>query len=108
MAHPTQACKTLVGLDQHQVRTWTSWRRWTILCTIALAVLTALAVAAAADPAQVIDGLIDLTRNEIRRLLPPSTTHDDTHRARWSLWRRRHQYRARTSHYQRQAEREAA
>lgn len=102
-----QASKTLVGLDQHQVRTWTSWRRWTILCIITLAILTALAVAAATDPTQVVDGLINLTRNEIRRLLPPSTTHDDTHRARWSLWRRRHQYRARTSHYQRQAEREA-
>jgi SRSO17 transposase len=26
-----QHAKTLVGLDQHQVRTWTSWRRWTTL-----------------------------------------------------------------------------
>jgi len=29
--------------------------------------------------------------------------HDITHRLGWSDWRRRHQQRSRTSHYQRQA-----
>jgi len=102
-----QASKTLVGLDQHQVRTWTSWRRWTILCLLALALLTALAVAAA-HPDRAIDGLITLTRNEIRRLLAITPVHDTTHSTHWSLWRRRHQYRSRTSHYQHQTNQQAA
>jgi hypothetical protein len=51
------------------------------------------------------DGLIALTCSEIRRLLTsyviqPSRT--PAFLMAWSDWRRRHQYRARTSHYQRQ------
>jgi hypothetical protein len=51
------------------------------------------------------DGLIALTCNEIRRLfttyvIEPSRTL--TSPTAWSVWRRRHQHRARTSHYQRQ------
>ena len=49
------------------------------------------------------DKLIPLTLGEVRRLLAHLITtirrHD--HIWRWSRWRRRHQYRARTSHYQR-------
>jgi SRSO17 transposase len=40
-----QAAKGLVGLDQHQVRRWTSWHRWTTLAMLAhafLAVATAI------------------------------------------------------------------
>lgn len=103
-----QAAKTLVGLDEHQVRTWTSWRRWTILCLLALAFLTALAVAA--HTGQPLNGLVTVTRNEIRRLLTVFTTGigNTIHRLHWSLWRRRHQHRARTSHYQRQTTQQAA
>ena len=39
-----QAAKGLAGLDQHQVRRWTSWHRWTTLAMLAhafLAVATA-------------------------------------------------------------------
>ena len=39
-----QAAKGLTGLDQHQVRRWTSWHRWTPLAMLAhafLAVATA-------------------------------------------------------------------
>jgi SRSO17 transposase len=100
-----QAGKGLAGLDEHQVRTWTSWHRWVTLAMLAAAFL---AVAAAAerqrDPAP--DGLIPLTRNEIAVLFasliikPPGGTR---HRLHWSAWRRRHQYRARKCHYQRQA-----
>jgi len=49
------------------------------------------------------DDLIPLTCNEIHHLFnvliaqPVSISH----RLRWSLWRRRHQQRAKTSHYQR-------
>lgn len=28
-----QAAKGQGGLDEHQVRTWTSWHRWTVLCS---------------------------------------------------------------------------
>jgi hypothetical protein len=49
---------------------------------------------------------IPLTRNEIARLLATLTIrplHDAWHRFYRSAWRRRHQHRARTCHYQRQA-----
>jgi hypothetical protein len=51
-------------------------------------------------------GQIPLTRNEIARLfaaliLPP--LRDLWHSLHWSTWRRRHQHRAQTCHYQRQA-----
>jgi SRSO17 transposase len=59
--------KELAGLDEHQVRRWTSWHRWTVLAMLAqafLAVTAATERARAAPPA----GLIPLTPNEIRRL----------------------------------------
>ena len=34
-----QSSKGPTGLDQHQVRTWTSWHRWTILVMLAHAIL---------------------------------------------------------------------
>ena len=36
-----QAAKGLTDLDQHQVRRWTSWHRWTTLAYAFLAVATA-------------------------------------------------------------------
>jgi SRSO17 transposase len=38
-----QAGKGLAGLDEHQVRRWTSWRRWTLLAMIAHALLAVIA-----------------------------------------------------------------
>jgi len=35
-----QAAKGLTGLDEHQVRRWASWYRWTTLAMLALAFLT--------------------------------------------------------------------
>jgi hypothetical protein len=52
------------------------------------------------------DGQVPLPRNEISRLLATliiQPVQDAWHRLRWSTWRRRHQHRARTCHYQRQA-----
>ncbi|GAA1899609.1 IS701 family transposase [Streptomyces sodiiphilus] len=93
----------LVGLDQHQVRHFTPWQRWTTLAMLAHAFL---AVVRAAEhrlrPAP--QGLIVLTCNEIQHLFttPAQPTHDPrSHRLRWSLWRRRHQARARDCHYRR-------
>ncbi|MFJ9371702.1 IS701 family transposase [Nocardia sp. NPDC101769] len=98
-----KAGKGLAGLDQHQVRTWRSWHRWTVLSMLALALLTILAATEPTHNPEPQD-LIPLTRNEIRHLLatvflPPN--HDIGHRFRRSRWRRRHQHRAKTSHYQR-------
>ena len=65
-----QATKTLTGLDEHQVRRWTSRRRWTLIAMLAHALLAALAAAARTttrrgQPAPA--GLIALTCNEIAR-----------------------------------------
>ncbi len=59
--------KGLAGLDEHQVRRWISWQRWTLLAITAHALL---AVIAAAEHIQrpAPTGLIALTCNEIRRL----------------------------------------
>ena len=100
-----QTGKGLTGLDQHQVRRWTSWHRWATLTLLAHAFLTiTAAVEHARAPAP--SGQIPLTRNEISHLVaahllcPLRTLNQRLH---WSSWRRRHQHRARASHYQRQA-----
>jgi SRSO17 transposase len=41
-----QATKTLTGLDEHQVRRWTSWRRWTLIAMLAHALLSVFAATA--------------------------------------------------------------
>jgi len=100
-----QAGKGLAGLDEHQVRRFTSWSRWVTLAMLAHAFLAVVrADAHARHPAP--HGLIPLTCNEIQRLfttLVVRPVHDAPHRLRWSVWRRRHQARAQASHYRRQA-----
>ena len=97
------ASKELAALDEHQVRTWTSWRRWTALAILAHAFLSVMAATEPAPDHE--ESLIRLTRNEIRRLLTAAAApvHDNTHVIRWSTWRRQHQARARKSHYARRA-----
>ncbi|HEY2286097.1 MAG TPA: hypothetical protein VGH88_10180 [Streptosporangiaceae bacterium] len=96
--------KELTGLDEHQVRSWTSWHRWTILALLAHAFLSVLASQAAASHP---DGeqLIPLTRHEIRRLLTGLTRQLAAPAAQlnWPRWRRRHQATARNCHYRRRA-----
>jgi SRSO17 transposase len=98
-----QATKTLTGLDEHQVRRWTSWRRWTLIAMLAHALLAVFAATARTrqpSPAR----LIPLTCNEIARLVNRLITNPIrslTSVLHWSHWRRRHQHRARTSHYRR-------
>jgi SRSO17 transposase len=97
------ASKELAALDEHQVRTWTSWHRWTALAILAHAFLS---VMAATEPAPATgQTLIALTRNEIRRLLTAAIAPIQTaeHVVQWSIWRRQHQARARISHYARRA-----
>lgn len=101
-----QSGKELTALDEHQVRTWTSWRRWTLLAMLAHAFLSVMA--ATPPDATAEDGMIPLTRNEIRRLFSglisaaSRSLNDIAHQLHWSRWRRRHQARARACHYRRQ------
>ncbi|MGF1662773.1 MAG: hypothetical protein ACFCVG_09945 [Kineosporiaceae bacterium] len=107
-----QSGKDLTGLDQHQVRTWTSWHRWTALAMLAHAYLSIM-TADQPRPAThhpTADDLVPLTRQEIRRLFTSMITDTTTRIIRdlrqvlaWSHWRRRHQARARTAHYDRRA-----
>ena len=100
-----QTGKELTALDQHQVRTWTSWHRWATLALLAHAFLTVTAaVEHTRTPAPA--DQIPLTRNEISHLFATALLRPIRtlrHRLHWSTWRRRHQHRARTHHYQRQA-----
>jgi hypothetical protein len=99
-----QAAKGLAGLDEHQVRRWLAWRRWTLLAMLAHALLAVIAATErAGHPPQ--SGLITLTCNEIRHLFTrvitkPTRRLTDT--LAWSHWRRHHQHQARASHYRRQ------
>ncbi len=98
-----QAGKGLAGLDEHQVCRWTSWQRWTLFAMLAHALLAVIAANEhSARPAP--DGLIALTCNEVRRPLTVLVIEPGRVLASpeaWSIWRRRHQHRARTSHHQR-------
>jgi len=99
------ASKELAALDEHQVRGWTSWHRWTILALLAHAFLAVLAATQADNQSPHDDQLIPLTCNEIRRLFTglcqqPPALRIQLH---WSRWRRRHQYTARACHYRQRA-----
>jgi len=99
-----QAAKGLAGPDEHQVRRWDSRYRWTTLAMLAPAFLTITAATEHTRPPP--GDQIPLSRNEVATLfstliIDPVT--DTTHRLRWSAWWRRHQRRAKTCHYQRQA-----
>ena len=95
-------------LDQHQLRHWVGWHRFTVLAMLALAFLAAWA-ALTPPPgpyhhATAHHGPIRLSVNELRRLftaLVNAVVHTVAHHLRWSLWRRTHQAGARRSHYKR-------
>src|SRR5689334_10197747 len=86
-----QAAKGLAGLDEHQVRRWTSWRRWTVLAMLAHALLAVIAANEHTNqPA--LTGLVAPTCHEVRRLLitfvvEPARTLVCP--LAWSRWRRR-------------------
>ena len=96
-----QAAKGLAGLDEHQLRRWLAWRRWTLLAMLAHALLAVIAATEHPPPGE----LIPLTCNEIRHLftsLITESTRQLTNTLAWSHWRRHHQHHARASHYRRQ------
>jgi SRSO17 transposase len=99
-----------IGLDEPQVRRWDSWYRHVTLVMLAHAILTVIA-ARERDRHHTATGVgetpIPLTFNEIRRLfagLTINTVHTIDHWLHWSLWRRQHQARAKTSHYRRRGQ----
>jgi SRSO17 transposase len=102
-----QTGKELTALDEHQVRRWTSWQRWTILAMLAHAFLTVITASQTPRPPDTdLPALIRLTRNEIRHLLAQLTSRTVQTVASilaWSIWRRHHQAAAQASHYRRQA-----
>jgi len=99
------AGKELAALDEHQVRSWTSWHRWTILALLGCAFLSILAATPPASGHRREDQLIPLTRSEIRRLFTGLTQQPPAPalQLHWSRWRRRHQATARVCHYRRRA-----
>lgn len=101
-----QQAKGQVGLDEHQVRTWRSWYRFTTLAMVAFAFLAVLS--ARHRPPRTTtprpDDPIGLSVPEARRLLhwiikPVQQSID--HALAWTAWRLRHQARARFYHYRR-------
>jgi hypothetical protein len=101
LADQQGACR----VDQHQVRRWRSWYRWATLAMPAHAFLVVVAVTQRTrHPTP--SGLVGLTCNQVQHrfaALLARPAGDLRHRWRWSVWRRRHQARARTCHYRRQA-----
>jgi SRSO17 transposase len=97
-----------IGLDEPQVRRFDSWYRHITLVMLAHAILTVIAARERDHPTGDADqSLIPLTLNEIRRLftrLITNTIHTIDHWLHWSTWRRRHQARAKTSHYRRRGQ----
>jgi len=99
-----QTGKGLAGLDEHQVRTWTSWHRWVTLAMLAHAFLVVTtANQRRTDTATC--ALIALTVNEFRRLFDAlllRPLHSVADILAWSRWRRKHQAIARACHHRKQ------
>lgn len=91
------SAKELTGLDEHQVRSWTSWHRWTLIAMLAHAFLSVTAISLAADHDD--PDLVPITRNELRHLLAITliTATTSAFRIAWSHWRRHHQAIARAA-----------
>ncbi|WP_113702231.1 IS701 family transposase [Nonomuraea lactucae] len=100
-----QAGKNEAAFDHYQVRLYPAWYRYITLAMLALAFLAATRAVLNPEPASPTGTgkLITISANEIRRLFALLTRPpvDESHILRWSHWRRRHQARARHSHYQR-------
>jgi hypothetical protein len=70
-----QNTKGAVGLDQHQVRRWESWHRYTTLVMLAHPILTVIAATERRRYPPGKPQLIALTVNEIRRLFAKLITN---------------------------------
>jgi SRSO17 transposase len=97
-----QLSKRSVGLDQGQVRTWTSWHRWSTASLTAYAILVVATLLEHATSTDDPTDLVPISCPELQHLLaatllpPPPRDPDQVHR--WSRWRRGHQAVARRCH----------
>jgi SRSO17 transposase len=98
-----QITKRCVGLASGQVRTWTSWHRWSTAALTAYAILVAGTLlehqATTDDEAH---ELVPVSCPELHHLLAaailPAPRRDHAHIDHWSRWRRRHQAVAQRCH----------
>lgn len=99
-----QQGKGLAGLDEHQVRLWVCWHRWSLLAMVAYAFVAVCRLRELGRQPHPVE-LVALTCNEIARLLHElfRVEHGMEHVLGWSVFRRAHQARARHCHYRRQA-----
>ncbi|MBB4934446.1 hypothetical protein F4561_005266 [Lipingzhangella halophila] len=85
-----QAAKGHAGLDEHQVRRWSSWHQWTTMAMLAHAFLTVLAIVMDAAGSTTDEaGLIAVTLAEARRrftTLLARTTATTEQILAWSRW----------------------
>lgn len=80
-----QAGKGLTGLDEHQVRRWTSWHRWTVLAMLAHAFLAVTAATARAK-SHPMPGLIAFNRErDPTPVHPTAPPHRPPHRTPTAL-----------------------
>jgi SRSO17 transposase len=98
-----QLTKQATALDCGQVTSWTSWHRWTAFSLLAYAFLTVAAMRQRTRDGDLATlGLIPVTLPELLRQLRdtviPAPRRDRAHRQAWTLWRRRHQYKAQQAH----------
>ena len=98
-----QISKQVTGLDAGQVTTWTSWHRWTAISLLAAAFLAVAAACqrardASADLFELIPVTVPELLRQLRGTVIPDPSRDNAHRNAWTLWRRRHQYRAQQAH----------
>ncbi|MBB5462353.1 hypothetical protein HDG33_006027 [Paraburkholderia sp. Cpub6] len=96
-----EVAKGECGLDQYEVRRLQGWYQHITLALPAHAVLAALRAQA---KKKTTEGSLPFSVQEIRRLLCRliwRTLHSIEHVMSWSIWRRRHQYRAQQCHYRR-------
>lgn len=80
-----QATKGLAGLDEHQVRRWTSWHRRTTLAMLAHAFLAVTAASGRATNIAAAE-LSPLTCNEIRHLFAAFFAQPVRELAHWLRW----------------------
>ena len=103
-----EAAKGETGLDQYEVRSWAGWHRHATLAMLAHAYLAVPRRAAIGGKAtlDLAADLLPLTVPEVRRLLwrlAWGQAPDPQQILAWSIWRRRHQQRARRCHRRQRA-----
>ena len=90
------------GLDEYEVRSWTGWHRHVTLSLFALAIVAAIRSRVPKPARERGAKLIARTVPEVRKLLLKlvwAFLRPAEQVLAWSVWRRRHQHRARECHY---------